>query len=147
MIFFNKRRKFSIRSGHFGSVGWKIAQSKMDKIQVRRNKKPKKFIVLEFNQNFMAFIGISSHQLTEPSNEFFRSIAAYFILFNLLGWCIVSSSVFVYQNIENLELALVTALIIVAGFQSGGMFLAVGLKMAAVKMVHLRLQEIVNAGE
>lgn len=105
------------------------------------------FNVLEFNQNFMARIGINSHDLTESRNEFFRSIVAYFILFNLIGWCVVSSSVFVYENIEHLDLALQTAFVIVAGFQAGGMFLGVGLNMKAVKTVQLRLQEIVNAGE
>lgn len=107
----------------------------------------KKFRVLEFNQNFMACIGINSHDLTESRNEFFRSMVAYFILFNLICWCMVSSSVFVYQNLDKLELALVTGLVISAGFQSAGMFLAVGLNMKAVKKLHLRLQEIVNNGK
>lgn len=106
-----------------------------------------KFRVLKFNQKFMAYIGINSHRLTESTNEFFCSIVAYFILFNLFCWCVVSSTVFVYQNRENLELALLTALVIVAGLQAGGMFLAVGLKMATVKTLHLRLQEIIDNGQ
>lgn len=148
-----KKRNFPLQHGQFETIlsthPLKISQSKMDKFQVRSNnektlKISKKFHVLEFNQNFMAYIGISSHHLTESSNEFFRSIVPYFILLNLFSWCIVSGSIFAYRNIENLELALVTALVIVAGFQSGGMFLAVGLKMTTLKTVHLRLQEIVN---
>lgn len=116
-------------------------------VSEKPSKMIKKLQVLEFNQNFMAHIGINSHHLTESKNEFFRSIPAYFILFNLIVCCVISSSVFAYQNLENLELVLVTSLVIVAGFQTCGMFLSVGLNMTAVKTLHLRLQEIVDDGE
>lgn len=114
---------------------------------VKPSKQKKKFKVLKFNQNFMARIGINSHHLTESKNEFFRSFAAYFILFNLIVLCIISSSVFAYQNLNHLELALLTTLVIVAGFQSSGMFLSVGLNMTTVKTLHLQLQNIVNNGK
>lgn len=113
----------------------------------KSSKLTEKIHVLKFNQNFMAHIGLNSHHLAESKNEFFRSIFAYFILFNLIVWCVISTSVFAYQNLANLELALVTALFIVAGFQSCGMFLSVGLNMTAVKALHLRLQQIVDEGE
>lgn len=114
---------------------------------VEPSKVIKKLHILEFNQNFMARIGINSHDLTESKNEFYRSIAAYFILFNLIVLCVISTSVFAYQNLDNLELALLTALVIVAGCQSSGMFLSVGLNMTTVKKLQLQLQDIVNNGK
>lgn len=107
----------------------------------------KKFHVLKFNQNLMARIGINSHHLTGSKNEFLRSFAVYYILFNLIALCIISSTVFAYQNSDHIEVALLTILVIVAGFQSSGMFLSVGLNIQTVKTLHLRLQEIVNDGE
>lgn len=114
---------------------------------IKSSKSTQKFHVLNFNQNFMAYIGINSHNLTESKNEFFRSIAAYFMLFNLIVMCIISSSVFAYQNLQHIELVLLTALIIVAGFQTSGMLLSVGLNMTAVKALQLQLQDIVNNGK
>lgn len=116
-------------------------QPSMEQSQMTR-----KFHVLKFNQNLMAHIGINSHHLTGSKNEFLRSFAAYYILFNLIVLCIISSTVFAYQNLDHIEVALLTILVIVAGFQAGGMFLSVGLNIQTVKTLQLRLQEIVNNG-
>lgn len=114
---------------------------------VEPSKPNQKFHVLNFNQKFMAYIGINSHNLTESRNEFFRSIATYYMLFHLIVMCIISSSVFACQNSHHIELVLLTALIIVAGFQTSGMLLSVGLNMTAVKALQLQLQDIVNNGK
>lgn len=105
-----------------------------------------KFRVLKYNQDFMARFGIHSHRLTEPVNEFFRSFASYFMLFHIGIFCIGASCAFVYKNINDLGLAFATCLVVVAGFQAGGMFLSVGLNMTTVKTLHLKLQNIVSEG-
>lgn len=105
-----------------------------------------KFRVLKSNQDIMARFGIHSHRLTEPVNEFFRSIMTYFMLFHIGALCIGSSCVFIHQHRSDLELALATCSIVVAGFQCGGMFLSVGLKMITIKALHLKLQDVVNKG-
>lgn len=56
----------------------------------------------------------------------------------------ISSGLFVYKNVSQFELALHTSLIVIAGFQCGGMVLGVGLKMDKVKALHIKLQEIVD---
>lgn len=106
-----------------------------------------KFRVLRFNQDFMARIGINSHRLHEPVNEFFHSFFTYFFLFHIIVFCITSSAFFVCQNLSDLGVAFATCSIVVAGFQCGGMYLSVGLKMTTVKTLHLKLQGIVDEGD
>lgn len=49
-----------------------------------------------------------------------------------------------YRNAPVLDLILEPLLIIIAGTQSGGMFLSVGLKMKHVKLLILAVQKIVD---
>lgn len=102
--------------------------------------------VLGYNQAFMAMIGINSHRLTDPTNEFFSSFMSYFILLNGIIFTTVSSSVFAFTHLSHIQIALETFLIVIAGMQSCGMFLSVGLKMKKIKLLHLKLQAIVDKG-
>lgn len=102
--------------------------------------------ILEYNQAFMTKIGIYSYQLTNPSNEFFSSFMTYFILLNGTVFTIISSAVFVYKHLSDFQIVLETCLILIAGIQSCGAFLSIGLKMKEMKLLHLKLQAIVDEG-
>lgn len=101
-----------------------------------------KFNVLKYNQAFMAWLGIYSHNLLEPTNEFFKSFVAYFIVINLLTG-LYGSAAFAEKN----RSALLSAMkICMAAVQSIGSFLNIGLKMRKIKALHLALQQFVNEG-
>lgn len=106
-----------------------------------------KFKVLEFNQRFMAWLGIHSYHLTEPTNEFFNSIFTYINLLIIIVLFLISSVLYVYQNETNFKIMIQIFLVIVAGFQYGGMFISIGIKMKNIKILHLKLQEIVDGGK
>lgn len=104
-----------------------------------------KFKVLESNQRVMAWIGIHSHRLTEPTNEFFKSVASLYILFTV-GFFIFGSIMYVVLNWPHYDAISEPCLIAVGCLQVGGMFLGIGLKMKKIKLLHLRLQEMVDEG-
>ena len=106
-----------------------------------------KFNVLQYNQRFMAKIAIHSYRLTEPTNEFFKSPVPFIILFLLSVGHVISSGVFVYRNFRQFEVALQAIFVMIGGFQGLGMYLSVGLKMKKVKLLQLKLQQIVDEGE
>lgn len=102
--------------------------------------------VLKYNRKVMTPLGIYSHRLTEPTNEFYSSIVPYyFICFDVI-FLTISSAVFSVQNISAIRLALQNVTLIVAGMQCAGMFISIGINMKKVKLLHLKLQGIVNAG-
>lgn len=103
-----------------------------------------KFQVLENNQAYMAWLGIYSYKLTEPTNEFFKSIVALFFMFNSFVMIIISSILFIMKYISDIQGCLGAFKIAISGIQCGGMHLSVGLKMKKVKALHLKLQEIVD---
>lgn len=105
-----------------------------------------KFKVHKYNQALMARLGIHSYNLTDPSNEFFKSFATFYHLFTAAMFFIISSGVFVYLHWPNLETVLEPLLVVMCGIQYVGMFLSVGLNMRKVKLLHLTLQHIVDEG-
>lgn len=104
----------------------------------------KEFKVLEYNQISMRWAGIHSKDLYKPTNEFFKSFATYYILFSVISFTIGSSAVFVYKYSSNFEVVSEPSLIVIAGSQAAGMFLSVGLNMKKIKILHIKLQEIVD---
>lgn len=104
-----------------------------------------KFQVLKMNQAFMAWLGLYSYRLTEPINEFFYSKSTYYILIHMT-FTLISSATYIFQTSSEVEVTLQLWLIIIGGIQCVGMFLSVGFKMKKVKAVHLKLQEVVDAG-
>lgn len=100
--------------------------------------------VLKYNQKLMAAIGIYSHHLTGPGNEFFKSMVTYYCLFVVLGLFIMSSGSFAFKNMEQFMDALEAMSMVIVGIQCGGMHLSIGLNMKAVKALHLKLQGIVD---
>lgn len=110
----------------------------------RKSDSISKFKVLEYNQNWMSRFGIHSHNLTGSNNEFYKSFGAFYILIFDIGFLILSSGVFIYKNYSNFELIFEPCLIAIAGIQSTGMFLSVGLKLKQVKALQLKFQEITD---
>lgn len=100
--------------------------------------------VLKYNQKLMAAIGIYSHNLTGPGNEFFKSMVTYYYLFVVLGLFILSSGSFAFKNMDKFLDALEAMSMVIVGIQCGGMHLSIGLNMKAVKALHLKLQGIVD---
>lgn len=105
-----------------------------------------KFKVLRYNQAFMAELGIYSHRLTEPTNEFFNCRVTYTILGCLLV-AILSNCVLVYIDSTNSKSTLESVVLIVTSFQAFGAYLNIGLKMKKMKELHLKLQEISDEGD
>lgn len=105
-----------------------------------------KFKVLQYNQDFMAKLGLHSHRLNESTNEFFKSPAAFLILFTLGVFSITSTGVYAYKNIGHFEAALQGIFVAIAGIQCGGMYVSVGLKMDKIKDVQSKLQNMVDDG-
>lgn len=104
-----------------------------------------KLKVLEHNQYYMFKLGIYSYDLIEPKNEFFTSFATYYILlFTVVTCYLISTTIFVYKNAANFGEALDPCFLIIGGAQLGGMYLCTGLKMKTIKLVHLKLQQIVD---
>lgn len=106
-----------------------------------------KFNVLKSNQMFMAWLGINSHHLNEPTNEFFKSFAAYWT-FSIMVLAIITSFWYVSENWAiHVKPSLGAFKIAFAGIQSSGMFLTIGMKMSKIKTLHLKLQDIVDQGD
>lgn len=99
--------------------------------------------VLELNELVMVRLRIYTRQLTDPKSDFFESITMYYISFNMLAF-IATSVAFVYQNVSNFMVVLRTLMVIVGTSQALGMFLYIGRKIIKVKMLHQKLQAIVD---
>lgn len=104
------------------------------------------FKVLKLNELMMVWIRIYSKPSTVdsiPTKDFFRSTTAYNISLHIVGF-IATSAVFLYQNKSDAAAALPTVMVIVGTSQALGMFLCVGCKIDKVKMLHQKLQAIVD---
>lgn len=117
----------------------------INRFSIKMSAKRTTFKVLEYNQMIMARIGIHSHNLDDPSNEFYTNFISYYFLFVII-FLIFGSIVFVCINWPQYNVISDPCLIAVGCMQVGGMFLGFGLKMKTVKQLHLELQEFVDAG-
>lgn len=105
----------------------------------------KKFRVLERNQNFMTRLAISSHRLTDPTNEFFTRLMAYHITFLLYAFAVTHWAV-VFKYWPDLSLVLHPFAMSLAGLQCGGVYLSIGFQMKNIKKLYTTLQNIINEG-
>lgn len=105
-----------------------------------------KFRVLKRSQDFMARLAINSHHLSDPTNEFFRSIAAYYIIFFIYIVDVGSHWAVIYKNWPEINLILLPFSISSAALQCGGVYLSIGFQMKRIKALHIELQTIVNEG-
>lgn len=105
-----------------------------------------KFKVLLYNKTLMSYIGINSERLTEPSNEFFRSVGTYYVLFCALFLDVISIGLYILENVSQFSQIFQTFIVFIGGIQHGGMILSIGLNLKKVKLLHLTLQGIVDEG-
>lgn len=104
------------------------------------------FKVLELNELMMVWIRIFPNRQTvnsTPTNEFSRSITTYNISLHIVGF-MAASAVFLYQNKSDVATALPTAMVILGSSQALGMFLCMDCNIDKVKMIHQKLQAIVD---
>lgn len=104
-----------------------------------------KFRVLERSQNFMTRLAISSHRLSEPTNEFFTRLMAYYITFLLYAFSVTHWAV-VYKYWPDLSLVLHPFAMSLAGLQCGGVYVSIGLQMKNIKKLLIELQNIIDKG-
>lgn len=105
-----------------------------------------KFRVLARNQDYMARWAISSHHLDAPTNEFFKSITAYYVLFFIWIVDIGGHWTSVYLNWPDLSVVLQPFSISMAAIEIGGAYFCIGLSMKTIKALHNELQLLVNEG-
>lgn len=125
---------------------------KMERNCQRAAKPPKvrvpvmsKFKVLRYNQVFMTKLGIYSQRLTASAIDFFKSLITLSILILLL-LAIILSAVFVYKHRLESKRTLESMSLIVTSIQAFGAYLNIGLRMAKVAELHLKLQAIADEG-
>lgn len=104
-----------------------------------------KFKVLKYNQTLMSWQGIHSMNLTQPTNEFHRSLSSYYIAFTLFAF-VITSAVRIYGYWPAIELILKPCSVAFGGVQCVGMFISIGLQMKRIKALHLELQRIIDEG-
>lgn len=103
-----------------------------------------KFQVLRNNQIYMSWLGIYSYRLTELTGEFFKSISTYCIFVALISVVITSWLYCIEHWSDDVKSALDAFKIVFSALQCIGMYLSIGLKMIQIKMIHLKLQRIVD---
>lgn len=101
-----------------------------------------KFKVLEMNQKLFAWLGIEANNET----AFFKSIYTYYIIINSV--IVLTSSFMVITSIDKsqFEVALDLAVLMIAVFQYGGMFISTGMEKETITFLDRTLQEIVDQG-
>lgn len=104
------------------------------------------FNVLENNQAYMAWLGIYSRNLDEPTNEFLTSFASFYVLITMtISFC--GSTAFIMNN---WSIDLITTLeafkIFLSTLQCIGSFVNIGLNMSKIRALHLTLQQLVDEG-
>lgn len=100
-----------------------------------------KFKVLEYNQLVLNVLGIS----VATSNEFFKSIQTYYVLSCAIFLNMISCGAFAIKNWhQHFGVSLEALSLFIAGYQYGGMFLSIGLKIDLMKKLQGQLQETVD---
>lgn len=103
-----------------------------------------KFRVLDRIRIVLTRLGMYPQSVSGPKPDIVKTLTGYHIIFIICAMFITSSSLFVYQNISQFELALETSLIVIAGFQIGGMLLSVRTHMKEIEELHFILQDVVD---
>lgn len=102
--------------------------------------------VLKFSEYYLTFLGICSHKLDVPTNEFLKSINAYIFLIGFFGPLCGFSAAYIYQNLSDLETSTNALLVLSAGMAASGAYISIGVNMKTVKRMHNELQKIVDNG-
>lgn len=105
----------------------------------------RKIEVLKYNQAYMTKLGGYSYNLHEPTIEFYKAPFVYYGSVTLTI-ALISSAVFLRENLSELKEALEAFKIFAAGFQSGICSLVLAFQLKKIKVLHLRLQALVDEG-
>lgn len=97
-----------------------------------------KFRVLERSQNFMTRLAISSHRLSDPTNEFFTRLMAYYITFLLYAFAVTHWAV-VFEYWPDISLVLHPFAMSLAGLQCGGVSLLLLFFLKLLIILHLEI--------
>lgn len=109
-------------------------QSKLQKIQV-----------LKYNQAYMTQLGGYSYNLHEPTLEFYKAPFVYYGAVTLT-FALVCSAIYLRENLQVVKEALEAFKIFAAGFQSGICSLVLAFQLKKIKVLHLKLQALVDEG-
>lgn len=103
--------------------------------------------VLEYNQMYLTWLGLLSHKLEDPTNDFLKSINTYIMLIGFAGPMLGCTGTYVYVHRDNLLIALRAVLVFCAGAQCAGSHVYLGVNMKTIKKLHLDLQKMVDKRE
>lgn len=102
-----------------------------------------KFKVLQTNQIYMTRIGNYSYNLTEPTNEFLYSFSTWVIIITMVI-PLISAAILVYNDTYDFTSKLNSVFMFVGLSQGLGAYLNVGIQMKKIKLLHLKLQAMVD---
>lgn len=103
--------------------------------------------VLKYSAISLTFLGICSHRLNENTNEFLTTFNGYFFLVGFIGPLCGCSVAYIYENFSDLTTVTNALIVLSAGIASAGSYASIGLNMKTVKLLHNKLQKIVDDGE
>lgn len=104
-----------------------------------------KFEVLKLNRLLMLYAGIHSNNLHEPTNEFFRSKSAYYIVCNLIVG--LTANLLLMYNSPDFSSMIRISYVALGTFQAFCLFVSVGIRLKDVKKLHLEMQAIIDEGK
>lgn len=102
--------------------------------------------VLVFSQKYMTLCGISSHKLHDPTNEFYRSIVAYSIIFGLFA-LVAAAAVYIFNHFTDLDTTTNSYIVLSACGATAASFIAVGINIKSVKLFYIELQRLIDGGK
>lgn len=105
-----------------------------------------KLHVFKSNQAIMTRLGLYSYNLTDPRNEFFHSFISYYLLCQMGIFTVTGSFAFVFINWPQLDVVAQPFAIAFGASVCFCTYLCTGLKMKTIKLLHLKLQEMVDKG-
>lgn len=103
--------------------------------------------VFEKNQNLLVQLGLSSHRLNEPTNEFMKTFNCYVMLSGIVGPMIICAAIALYNSLNDFQGAIDAFYVLSAGIACLGSYLSIGINMKKVKYLQVELQRIVDSGE
>lgn len=98
-----------------------------------------RFQVLRYNKKYISLMNVH----LEKENVFFKSFLRCIILFLAISFPI-SAMTYAYKSWPQLEIVSASAIIGFGGLLSSGMFISFWLNFNTVKIVHARLQQIID---
>lgn len=102
--------------------------------------------VLRLSVNYLTFLGILSHRLDEPTNEFYKTLRTYFFLIGHTCPILIASTVFIIHNFSDI-VALTNALVIFsAGVSCFGAYMWIGIHMPLVKSLCIDFKIMATKG-